>query len=417
MIFRKRSLTSLVALPLLLLLLANPAASPQDEPEKADQAKPIKDQHLCPKCKTTGRLPNEFHEEHQELEKGVLFCSWCIVTDKTAHGLPWFPCRRCRNKDLQAKAEAEFDKLVKVRLDWLKERRKVDEALGVKKPLLHMETKHFVWAWSIPRMKGPGNKLFKTHELLHLYAKRMEDFYEKFQKVYQVKDKDNVNNKHYIYSFESFRIARKASVLYAKLSAQNGRTTRQGDPSVFVTWWDKSLMPSDEDYHRSMIHNVNHLLTAVYKNHWWLHECGIAYEGGSHWWEIYYYGKATSRCFLEANSLSGWRSSKWQAIVKKAVLADKQPKLLDLLLKPGTSLDATEHVFAWSYMDYMMHMDARKTMLFFQTLTEKKPARDAFKRAFNTSIPRFEEEWKAFVIEKYSVQDEQPAIPKRLRFR
>ncbi len=377
---------------------------------------------LCHLCDTTGKLPNEFHTTWQHLEKDVKFCSWCIDKDKVAHGLPWYPCSRCKNLNLKEKAEAEFEKKVALLMGWLDKRREIDKELNVKKPLLHLQTKHFVWAWNIPKFKGSDKKIYRMHNGLHLYAKRMEKFYDDFQKVHRITDKDNVENFHAIYCFERQLLAGKACVLYGEMATPNGRTTRQGNPSVFVNWWDKSLMPTDEYFFRSMIHNVNHLLTAVYKNHWWLHECGVAYEGSSHWWEIYRTGKASSRCFVEADSMSGWKNNKWQAIVKKAVLADRQPRIVDLLLIPGTSMKAADHVFAWSYIDFMIQGikdegSPQKIMKFYHVLKEKRPPRDAFREAFGMSVLAFEEAWKEYVLERYSVQDDEPAIPKRLRFR
>lgn len=377
----------------------------------------LSDPTLCPHCKSTGKVPNKYYEEHGAIEEGVLYCSHAIEEDKTGRGLPWIPCPRCRNKEAQAKAQAEFDAKVKVIEDWLAERRKVDKDVGARKPLLHLQTEHFVWAWNIPRFKGKDKKIYNMHKGLHLYAKRMEDFYRDWQRVHKVTDDDNVNNLHQIYCFESQRESGKACVLYADLSSLNGKASKQGTPSVYVTWWNKAKTPTDEDFHLDLIHNGNHLFSAVYKNHYWLHEFGVAYEGGSHWWEIYYYGRAISRCFVETDSGSAWKDGKWQAIVKKAVQADRQPLLVDLLKKPGTMLLGKEHPFAWSYIDYMMSIDPHKVMDFYLVIKERKHPREAFKKAFGLSIPAFEEAWKQYVIDNYSLQDDSPAIPKRLRRR
>jgi len=414
MSFRKAffSLESAAFLAVLLFFLPSALAGREDP---ADEPKAAVPGPRCPYCHTTGKIPNPFYEEYKDLEKNVLFCSYAIEKDKVGHGLPWIPCPHCKNKVLQKKAQVEFAAKVKVLMNWLAERRKIDALLKVKKPLLHLQTKHFVWAWNIPRFKGVDKKIYNMHRGLHLYAERMERFYSDWQRVYGVTDADNVNNLHQIFCFERRLVAMRACPRFTDIASRNGKASKQGDPSVYVTWWDRSKCPTDEDFHSELIHNVNHLLTAVYKNHWWLHKCGVAYEGGSHWWEIYYFGRARTRCFVEADSSSGWRDSKWQTLVKKAVLADRQPRLADIITEPGTSLKASEHPFAWSYIDYMMPIDPKKVLKFYLVIKEKRPPREAFMEAFGMSIHGFESKWEEYVLKNYNVQDDAPAVPKRFR--
>ena len=410
---RGRIISAVFAAIALVLILPVSSFGQDDPPEKKVKIEGKR----CPYCKTTGRLPNPFYETHRHLEDEVLFCSYAIEKDKVGHGIPWIPCKRCKNEKLKAEAEEEFEKKVAILFNWLEKRREIDETLKVPKPLLHMRTEHFNWAWSIPKFKGADKRMYNAHTGLHLYASRMEKFYRDWQKVHKVTDKDNINNVHNIFCFERQRIAMKACPIYAHLASPNGKTSKQGTLSVYVTWWNKSKTPSDEDFHGALVHNVNHLFTAVYKNHWWLHECAIAYEGSSHWWEIYYFGRAIARCFVETDSGAGWRQYKWQSIVKKAVIAGKQPKMVDMLTTPGTSLKGEHHPFAWSYIDYMMSIDAHKVMDFFLVIKQKKHPREAFKKAFGMSIPGFQKAWEEWVIGTYNVQDESPAIPRRLRFR
>jgi hypothetical protein len=364
----------------------------------------LEDPTKCPYCKTTGKLVNPFYEKNEALLEQAIYCSWAMEKDKEGLGLPWIPCAKCKNPPLKLKAVKEFDGLAKKRLAWLEERRKVDETVKAQKPLFHLETEHFVWAWSIPKITWE-KKQYRGHEALYLFAGLMEQFYSDYQRVHQITDRDNINNKHYIYCFERRLNADKACVAYGEQASPNGKVTKQTKPSVFVMWWDKSKLPTAEAIHRDMIHNVAHLFVAVFKTWWWLYESGVAYEGHAHWWEIYYYDKATSYCFRESDSGSNWVAEKWPSRVKKAVLAGKEPSLTELLALPGGSLDFKEHVFAWSYIDYMMFMDPRKTLTFCDVLKQKRPAREAFSEAWGKSILAFEEEWKEYVKTEYSVQE------------
>jgi hypothetical protein len=65
----------------------------------------------------------------------------------------------------------------------------------------------------------------------------------------------------------------------------------------------------------------------------------------------------------------------------------------------------------------MMSIDPHKVMDFYLVIKQKEHPREAFRKAFDLSIPAFEEAWKQFVIDNYSVKDDSPAIPKRLRRR
>lgn len=380
------------------------------------------DRARCPLCKNTGRLVNPVYEQYSHLEEGVKFCSWIMEKDKKGWGIPWLPCEKCRNPSVKAKAMAEFEKLVAERKAWLEARREIDKFLRVRKPLLHIETEHFIWAWSIPKFSVDSwdpkkntkvSKTYRDHNGLHLYADRMEDFYSQYQDVHKVTDLDNFNNLHQLFCFERQTTARKACSKYGEQAADGGKVTKQTKPSVFVTWWNKTLMPSDEDFHRDLIHNVAHLLIASYKTWWWLYEAGWAYEGHAHWWEIYYYKKATSHCYREVNRLGNWVSSKWESKVKKMVLAKKNPSIADILPKPGDAFDAKEHTVVWSYVDFMMSMDPRKTVDCFDILKQKKPAREAFQTIWGMSPLSFEEKWIEYVKSNYQLQDD--SIPLRRR--
>ena len=393
----------ITCLILLAVLIAVPFAAGQDKPDKT----------LCPYCKNTGKLPNPIYEKGMGPEEHVIYCSYIMEEDEKAMGLPWIVCERCRNEDCKAKAQAEFDKEIAKRKAWLAERRKIDADLGVNNPLLHLETKHFKWAWNIPKFTF-NRKKYRMHDGLHLYAQRMEDFYKDFQEKHKITDLDNFNSMHQMFCFERQTTGRKACMLYGEQASSIGKVTKQTKPSVFVTWWNKSKTPQDEDFHRDMIHNVTHLMCASYGTWWWLYEHGWAYEGSAHWWEIHYYNKATSHCFREVNSTSNWIATKWPAKVKKAVMAGKNPSITDILPVPGGSLSAKDHLFAWSYVDYMMSMDPHKTIQTFDILKKKKPAREAFLKVWGWSVLGFEERWKEYVKKNYSNQTE-AAVPKRKR--
>ncbi|MHC4941923.1 MAG: hypothetical protein ACYTG7_02780 [Planctomycetota bacterium] len=393
---------SLFLLILLLAFLGIPLA-----------AQELKNKRKCPFCKTTGKLENPFYEKHKDWLENIEFSSWAIEKDTKGSALPWMPCERCRNAELKERAQKEFDRLAKRSQRWLEKRRKIDEELKVQSTLHHLQTEHFVWAWNIPKLSYK-KKNYRSHEALFLYGERMEEFYDEFQAVHGITDDDNTHSFHQIFALERELVAKRACPLYGQQASSSGRVFLLGNPSVYVMWWNKSLMPTEEYLHRAFVHYVSHQLVAVYRTPWWLYESGWAFEGSAHWWEQYYYKKATCQCSREVNSLSGWVATKWESKVKKAVMSGDEITLVSMLGKNGGTLTAEDHIYAWSYVDYMMSMDPRKTLDFFVILKEDRPAREAFMEIWGMSVLGFEEKWREYVRAQYKVF-EKVAPSKRIR--
>lgn len=398
-------LKALLVVAVVALMASQPVMAKKNQKDKK-----------CPFCKTTGRIANPFYEKYAKrlnLDE-IEFSSWVIETDTKGHGLPWYPCERCRNQTLKAEAEKEFNRLVNQKLKWVESRRKIDEELEATEPLLHLETEHFKWVWTIPELTYKKRK-YRSHEALHLYAMRMEAFYDEFLRVHRITEKDLSPTKHFLLCFEREIIAKRACPLYGKQASPSGRVTLQGVPSVCVKWMDPMRIPTEEYFYRDLIHSVTHLLVAVYHQPWWLFESGFAYEGLAHWWEIYYTDMATSTCMREIDSMRNWVAAKWEQKVKKAVLANKCPSIVSLLGINGGSLPAREHIFSWSIMDYMMFLDPKKTLDFCLELKKNKPAREAFYNVWGTSILNFDMQWKEYVKKEYKLLKKGPVITKRMR--
>ncbi len=52
-------------------------------------------------------------------------------------------------------------------------------------------------------------------------------------------------------------------------------------------------------------------------------------------------------------------------------------------------------------MDYLLHLDGKKFNALMKRLRSKEVTRDALKRIYGTSPLKFEEDWKAWVLETY----------------
>lgn len=330
-----------------------------------------------------------------------MFCSHDMESDPEGYGISWLPCRKCKNPDLKKKALMEFEKEVKLRKDWLTERRRIDKELKVKKPLLHLETAHFTWTFDIPRMKL-NKKVRTSHQALHILAERMEIFYQEFHKKFRTSEKDYINNTFRIMAFSRGVIAQRATGKYAQSHNKSGMMLKVDNPAAYVCWWNKAALPNEEDFFCSLIHNSTHFFTAAYQCGFWSHPVGIFYEGMAHWWEIYWYGHSTTYCRTENHTLSGWINDEWKVKLLKLVKAKKAPPLTESLQPNGGSMSFQQHMIGWSIVDYMMSKSPRKTLDFIAQLKKQKLPRDVFQSIWGISMLRFEEQWKEYVLEVYS---------------
>jgi hypothetical protein len=378
-------------LPFLLFLLLFPC------PEAFAQ-----DKKLCPKCKSTGKIPNPFLTEAIiALEENVEYCSHVFDADKTGRGLPWFPCERCRNPSLEKKAREEFDQLVADREAWIQSRRDaVDRVVEPRRELLHLQTKHFTIAWNIPRITTADKKKYKMHEALHLYAQRMEDFYADFLRTLDIKDEEMRNRRHFLYLFEDQKSCLKAAKEFTGLNCWNAAKL-PGNPSILVSWKDITYLKTDEDFHRHLIHHVSHLLNIAYfRMEWMALTAGWADEGLAHYFEMKYFNKADNTCDEEGEE-EELSNSDWEVEVRKLVEEEKAVSFAEISVKTTTGLHGDDHKLSWSYVDFLMKKNPRKFKLFMQAIKLKKPAMEALKESYGLNFITFQSQWKAYVLEKY----------------
>jgi hypothetical protein len=211
---------------LLLLAFALPMGTPTSAQEPGER--------LCGTCKTTGRIALDINKkfsmdhEHGETWK-VLHCADAIESDDMA--MDWKPCARCKTPSVQEKAIKQWEAIEAEKLAWLAERRKVDELIDAK-GMAHVETTHFIISWNIPKVTTGDRKTYRMHEAAHLYARRMEELYAKFQEMFKVEDRQNMRNKHYWYVLEKEREALTVGPVYAGLGHGHREARRWRRPRV-----------------------------------------------------------------------------------------------------------------------------------------------------------------------------------------
>jgi len=403
-----------------------PAAEPAPGAAKAGDAQsaptPSPDEPRCGWCKTTGKVPFSLspkfavesdHGDHWKVD----FCSEAAGSENM--GLDWEPCQRCKSPTLKAAAVAQYEQLRTAKDAWLVEARKLDKTSQVESPICHVRSTHFWFATDYPKVNTEDKKSYKTHEMAHLYVRRMEALYERFQQMFGIADTQNMRNVHFIFIFEKQSQAFRAAPVYTGLSVENAVSVKRSGgtnkDSVIVGWWDKGETPKDQDMHRHLIHNMTHQLTAIFYDYAWFKpgEVGLSPpwlndkygwldEGLAHWFEIDFDKKARTYCFREQDSTATWGGDDWRNNVYKAVLAGDQPAFSDVSAKPSQSLSPKEHQFAWSWVDYLMAQDRAAMGKALRLCKEEKASRDILKEVWNINLLTFEQDWAAWVEDRYA---------------
>jgi hypothetical protein len=422
----RRALASALAV-LLVLGVLHVGARAQDGPaggaagDAAGQDVPAEEPR-CGWCGTTGRTPvdlgNKWELEHDAGEGwSVRACTEAIA--EANMGLDWEPCARCKTPSLKAQAEAEYAGIAARMQAWLEEVREIDQVADVQDPLVHVETTHFRITTDVPKITGSDRRTYRTHELAHLYARRLEEFYARYKSMFGIEDANNIKSLHSLMLFEKQAPGYLAAPAYTGLSLRDARTVKRSGgashESVVVGWWDRSEYPKDQDMHRHQIHNMLHQFTSVYFDlRWyepgekpltplWLNDkYGWLDEGLAHWFEMQFDGRAATYCFREQDMSSRWGSDDWRKNVYKATLAGDIPSFTETSLKPTQSLSAKEHQFAWSWVDFLMARDTAVMGKALRMCKQEAPTREILRECWGLSTLGLEEEWRAWVEVEYA---------------
>ncbi len=372
----------------------------------------------CSKCKTTGQLENKYLTPSlAALEEKVIHCSYVFEKDKKGRGNAWYPCERCRNPELAETARRKFDAMIAKKEKWLERRRAKDAFLGT--DLLYVETEHFVIAWDIPKIVTKEKKTYRMHEALHLYAERLETFYSDFMNLFGIEEKEIRNKTHYVYLFERQKHSFKAAKELTGLNCWNA-AKMPGNPSILVSFYDKSCMPSEDHFHQHLVHHMSHLLNvSFYRMEWMAATAGWADEGLGHFFEIHYFKRASNTCDEEGEE-EEVSNTDWEYEVRRDLAAGKLPSFAELLNKGVTALHGMDHQTVWSYIDFLLkEKDPKKFKVFMIAIKNKKECRDALKEAYGLNVITFQKEWEEYVLANYRERPlkQKGAKPRRMRRR
>lgn len=237
----------------------------------------------CTKCKGVERLVCSEHTKDEGCDEDLLeYCS--VVADcAQCAGVGWLPCAACASAETIAKADAKKS-LVQTRKKSLAY---LDE--GMQRPVRKAETKHFVLVWDLDKLKV-DKRMLDAHELLHVYAQRLEQLHTDYRALLQLQSKD-FQDKPRIMVWYLPQDQERASTLYCDQGGRNA-VKLMGVRPTYSVCGSKQNYPNDERLHRSIVHNTVHLLMSNQGPPEWIgnKKAGWADEGFAHWWTDRYWG-------------------------------------------------------------------------------------------------------------------------------
>jgi hypothetical protein len=376
-----------------LLVLFGVCAIPLSRTNAA-QDTPAPESPSCKFCQSTGRMPCPEHPKSEcESEDGVLYCS--MIADCTVcGGTGWIVCTECKSEVARAALEKKKADIAK--------RKVATEGLDKKmnRPLTKVETAHFILVFELERIKV-DKKFLNQHEGLHLYAKRLEQFYDDYVARQLLTPKD-FREKFKVFIWWLPKDHEDGSLAFCGQNAKGG-VKLMGSTPAYSVCGNKQNFQDDEKLHRNVIHSVTHLMLSAQQFPAWMGNVkgGWVDEGLAHWFEDRYWGICDNYCYQEQNSNVDFKSGKFRLAIRKLVEADKVPSAAQIFERNTDTLTLPEHAASFSYVDYLITRDGEKFKLLCARLKKKVPTRDALKELYGFGPIEFEGLWKAWVLQTY----------------
>lgn len=381
----------LVAVVGLLLGLSLPLLALQDEAPEPRK---------CRHCQTTGLVTcgDKVHGRTDlSMEGNMVLCT--LVEDcPTCEGIGRIRCGRCKRPDMVR----HIERLRERRAAALVRHREFEAEMKLKLP--GGESEHFRLLWDLESVKV-GRKRLNQHQLLHLFADRMEEVHARYLEVLHVKEReipDRISMAVWWLPSDHANAARR----FCGASASMG-VKRMGPKPFFSACGNRSHFPSDEDMHRYLVHNAAHLLLSNQTPSRWMGQYkggGWFDEGLASWFEIDLVERAQTWCYQEQGVGGPWGKGKWRVAVRKLVQTGRQSSVATVLSRDVNTLEQAEQAIAFSLIDYLIHLDGAKLPSLATRLKNKVPVREALKEVYALNPLTLEIPWKEWVLDTYPVR-------------
>lgn len=360
----------------------------------------------CRTCEGRGAKDCSRHgKDLLPLEQGVRFCSEAAAC-RACEGALRVDCSRCAN------AEVEAEMLARRRLvaEWRQQRRERVDEVTHGQPLMHLATEHADLAYGIRPLTVGRDKL-DTHEGMHLYGRRLEDFRSLFLTTLELQEAD-FSARLQVYMC---RDQQGVMDLGPRVTGIGGGgpavgSKLMGVDAVYCMWHDLRSMPDDEALHRNIVHNVTHLLLSNMATaqrmgnprNGWLD------EGLAHWFEDKVTGRCTNFCFEEVlmQPMAGFKGGRWRAPVRRMVDAGELTGFPELATRNTDQLTFPEHAQSFACVDFLLAVHGgAKFRDMVRALKRGEELRDVLREVYGLSPLTFDEAFTTWVKDNYSPQD------------
>jgi hypothetical protein len=346
-------------------------------------------------CKKHGQLAAE-----REL---LLPCSVAIEC-KACAGALTTDCKICSNPAVEQAAETRK----KLAREWLSARRKaIDEVTGGKE-IQHCKSRYVDLAWSVRGLTVGKNKL-EAHELMHLYVQRIHELRAKFNEVFGAQDND-YSARLEVFVWKDLEDHKRLAPRVAGGGGGGASQKLMGASSVFSVYHDNRTMPGDEGLHRSIVHNVTHLLLSNLQPAQWLgnRKHGWVDEGVAHWFEDLITGKCTNYCHEEVGIAigAGYKTGRWRVPVRKLAEAGKLKPFAQIAQLNTDQLDWQDHAQVFAQVDFLIGKYGGKAFAqMTRALKLGKATRDAVQEAFGLSMLQIDQDLAAWIKATYPLEE------------
>ncbi len=281
---------------------------------------------------------------------------------------------------------------------WLAEMKKIDDCVDGKP--LHAESAHFRITWSI---KAIDDKAGATpHGGMHIYLDRLEALYADFLRDLSATDRDFCGKTH-VMLWQKQQDQERASLAF---TSQNSSTESKlmGKSPVVSIFYDKSHLHEEYELHQAVTHQVAHcLLSNVFDGIWpgnikggWI-DCGLA-----HAYEIRYFGNVRHYCYVEQDTMQLFQFGRWEQAVLSGVQNGKEIRFLGVTGMNTSDMSPEQHMYAWSYCDYLLRQFTPKFGAIAKAVKAKEPYAELLHRELDLTPAQFQENWATWVKQTYS---------------
>jgi len=382
----RRVLRLAISLSCALVLSAAPSFADDDEGEPAPPA--------CRNCKSTGLVVCDEHRKDEVAhELGALYCSE-FADCEPCGGAGWLDCEECEYAPVE---------------EWLQARLALQAAppeefaewdQTMQRPVRKAQSAHMRLVWEIERIKI-GRKNHDGHEALHVYLDRMETLFSDYCALLEVGEGEF--QKHISIFVWALSIDQElASRTFLENQNENG-VKMLGATPMFTVCGNRANFRGDEELHRSLVHNVTHLLLSHQAPIGWMGNVrgGWADAGLAHWFEDRYFELCDNYCYQEQNSNVDFRGGVWRPAVRRMVSKDDAPTIATLFTRNTDTLTLEEHAVAFSVIDHLQARGGPELNRVLRRLRTRTPTRDALREVYGLSVLELEEEWKQWVLDTY----------------